>query len=1004
MKQLRLALLFIFSGYQGIGQVYWQQKVDTKIEVTLDDKKHMLRGYEEFTYTNNSPDTLRYIYIHLWPNAYKHDHTPYAEQKYRNHHTEFYYAKPFERGYIDSIQFSIDGNDVDYFYGENTPDIGRINLPHPLAPGKSMVVATPFKVKIPKVFSRLGHSGQSYYISQWFPKPAVYDRKGWHPLSYLDQGEFYSEIGSYDVKITLPKNYVVMATGNLQNEIEQMWLDSLAKADLPKDTLYNRLRPRSSEEIKTLHFKEDNIHDFAWFADKRWIVRKDTVYNPGTQDIVATWSAFLPAYQKQWLKATQHLQNTVRHYGKWIGPYPYKTIKAVQGDLKAGGGMEYPTVTIIDRDAGNATTLIHEAGHNWFYGILASNERDHSWMDEGMNTFYEQKTNDIIKHDRDTTNTSKKVGKGNVTVNVGMNSVFYQLGAAHMDQSINETSNNYTEINYGMNTYYKAAAMMGWLEEYMGKEAFEEGMHDYYNTWKHRHPYPEDFRKVMQKHTSKPLDWFFDNALATNQLVNFSIADVNTGKDGVKIKVKNKTGLSFPVTVNAYKDDSVIATGHALPFNDETVISLPSGAGNWDKIKLSENIPDGRTQNNTYKRSGVHKGGITLAGFAGTNLGTKQKIFIAPALGYNLYDGIEAGLLIHNLTWPESRFKYAIAPLYGFRSKSFVGAASASFSWYPKTTFQEIFLQADAKSFNFQETHVNVDEPLFARYVKLAPSLNFKLKETVRTSPVTRTVTLKGYAITEEFFDFNQDPVDSLYKPTIEQQQKSYGVVRYNHRNRRAFNPFGYQFEGQFGEDFVKLSLEGNIKINYHVKNRAFYIRGYAGKFISFNDANSDRYLLNAVYNGVNDYLYDETYLGRSEREGFGIRQVSMKEGGLKVPTPLYASPLGRSDNWLAAINIKTDLPLKGLPIRFFLDLATFADADKLNPSGNKILYDGGVEVYLFDVLNVYVPLFMSKDFNDYRKSISGKDGILDGIVFSLNLQNINWLKAPTGVFRLAGY
>ena len=118
----------------------------------------------------------------------------------------------------------------------------------------------------------------------------------------------------------------------------------------------------------------------------------------------------------------------------------------------------------------------------------------------------------------------------------------------------------------------------------------------------------------------------------------------------------------------------------------------------------------------------------------------------------------------------------------------------------------------------------------------------------------------------------------------------------------------------------------------------------------------------------------------------------------------MYASPLGRSDNWLAAINIKTDLPLKNLPIRLFADAATFADAGKLNPSGNKVLFDAGLELYFFDIINIYIPVIMSKDFNDYRKSISGKTGLLDNISFSINLQQINWLKAPQSVFRLMGY
>src|SRR5690606_13695553 len=269
-----------------IAQDYWQQEVHTVIDVTLDDKNHMLRGFEEITYKNTSPNTLTYIYIHLWPNAYKHDHTPFAEQQYRNNNTKLYYAKEEDRGYIDSLQFVIDGENVDSSSNELTADIARIDLAKSLLPGTTVRISTPFRVKIPTVCSRLGHTGQAYFISQWFPKPAVYDTKGWHPISHLDQGEFYSEVGAYDVRITLPKNYIVMATGNLQNNDEEQWLDSLAAAELPADTLYKNSYPASSSEMKTIEFKEGKVHDFAWFADKRWIVRKDTVAVPGTGNIV----------------------------------------------------------------------------------------------------------------------------------------------------------------------------------------------------------------------------------------------------------------------------------------------------------------------------------------------------------------------------------------------------------------------------------------------------------------------------------------------------------------------------------------------------------------------------------------------------------------------------------------------------------------------------------------------------------------------------------------------
>lgn len=982
---------------------YWQQQVDTKIDVTLDDKKHFLHGFETIAYTNNSPDTLRFIYIHLWPNAYKHDHTQFAEQQYQQGKTAFYYAKPSQRGYIDSLNFEVDDNSLNYYSAENTPDIARLDLIQPLLPGKQVIITTLFRVKIPIVFSRLGHTKQAYFISQWFPKPAVYDRKGWHPLPFLDQGEFYSEYGSYDVKITLPKNYVVMATGNLLDESENQWLDSLAAINW-YDSSYAKTKftdsiPPSSYEFKTLHFHEDLVHDFAWFADKRYIVSKDSFED------VKVYTAFLPTYKNSWRKGTQALKDALKIYGAGVGKYPYKTIKAVQGDMKAGGGMEYPTVTIIDRTVGgDKDVIVHEAGHNWFYGILGSNERDHAWMDEGINTFYEFRT---MKETADTTKKktiTKK--KKNVDIDVDMNTVVIaQLAASAQDQKIEQTSKNFKEINYGMDVYYKTTWFLVWMEEYMGRENFDKGIQEYFTKWKFKHPYPEDFRATMEHNTDKDLNWFFDDLLNTNEPIDFALKSVTKKNNNTYVKVDNKTSYALPLTLNSFYKDSLTSTITVPPFRNDTTILIPK-ENNWTSIHISKTVADMKSQNNEYRRKGLfHRSGIALRPLAGFNNGYKQKLFILPAIGYNLYDGIGAGLVLHNITMPENKFRFIVAPMYSFRSKTLTGTGSAAYVMHPEKTFQDISLQVDAKSFDYNESGLNIPMLMFARYIKIAPSLNFTFKKPEHTSPVTRTLQLKAYGINEQYFNYVQDARDSTI-PQLKNQQLFYGLINYTHRNERTFNPFNYSGTAQFGQNFIKLMAEMNIRVDYFVKNKSLYIRAFAGKFFNLNNVASytnDRYYLNSTFTNVNDYLYDNTYFGRNEQTGFGAQQIAMREGGLRIPTPMLASPLGRSDNWLAAINIKTDLPVK-LPIRLFLDVATFADAHKLNPSGDKVLYDAGIEFHIKDILNISVPLVMSKDYKDYFNSIVVNKKFTRSITFSLQLDKIQWLKASSEVFKLVGY
>ncbi|MES2479113.1 MAG: M1 family metallopeptidase [Bacteroidota bacterium] len=967
---------------------YWKQHVRTSIRVSLDDKEHFLRGFEYLVYTNNAPDTLRFIYVHLWPNAYKNDRTRFAEQQVEMGKTDFYFSSANDKGYIDSLQFSVNGENVEYsYYGDNI-DIAKIDLPVPLAPGDSLIIETPFRVKIPKLFSRLGHNGQSYFISQWFPKPAVYDFKGWHPMSYLDQGEFYSEFGSYDVQITLPKNYILMASGNCMNPEEQSRMDSLSRIDLPEDTLYRRNVPVSDTRFRTVRFTEDNVHDFAWFADKRWIVRKDSI------ETIQIYTAFLPSHQAEWLKANVYLKATLESYDNSIGKYPYKTIKAVEGDMSAGGGMEYPTITIIDRAAVSSlpNVLIHEAGHNWFYGMLGSNERDYPWMDEGLNSFYEQKTRWLLKNDevkdRD---------------NVDEDYMYFQQVANNKDQPINLASSDYSSVNYGAVVYFKSALMLKWLEAYMGKENFETGMKSYFSQWKYKHPYPEDFRAIMQSFTPKNLDWFFTDAFKTTQPIDFKLNSVKWRNSRANVSIKNKSDFAAPVQLSFYKSDSMIHAQWIEPFAGKTTIALDNEM-KFDKVEISSDFVDLRMANNDYtKRTFFRKGVIDIGVGFGYNRKSVRRVYIAPAFGYNFYDGFGIGLLCHNLAFPQSRFRFAFVPQFSTSSKQLNGMAALSYSWYPKNIFQEIRVQNNIKSYAQNKSDLNINEPLFARYLKVSPFVEFLFKDIDKEARIQRKIVLKQYTIWEQQLDYVQNfSIDSLYRPALRNSQSAYATLSYEYKNNRTFHPYGWNGTSQFGQNFIKLSLEGRLRVDYDVKNKSLYLRAFAGKFLTTNTStNNSRYYLNTTFSGLNDYLFDGIYLGRNENQGFLSQQVSLQEGAFKTPTNLYASPLGRTDNWLLAINLKTDLPFGKLPIRLYADIATFADAKRINPSGGGILYNAGLELSFFkELLCIYAPLLMSKDYNNYLREMYPENRFLKSISFSINIQQINGLRAHEFLFK----
>ena len=457
-------------------QDYFQQEVNHTIQVTLNDVRHELNAHESVEYINNSPDTLSFLYFHLWPNAYSNNKTELARQIFGMNGKSRLFNDPELQGFIDSVDFEVDGNKVQWDLLPGSPDICKIILNKPLKHGDTIIITTPFHVKLPKgVTSRLGHIGESYQISQWYPKPAVYDMSGWHQMPYLDQGEFYSEFGSFDVSITLPANYVVGATGNLQNEEEKKMLDMLS-ADtswIRNPYIISTGFPESSKQMKTLRYTENNIHDFAWFADKRFHVLKGKVKLPDSDREVTTWAMFTDQEAHLWRNAILYINNAIWYFSKWIGDYPYNNFTAVQSALNSGAGMEYPGLTVIGLASDPYLldeVIAHEICHSWFYSAIGSDERRFPYMDESIASAYESRyLNERYPGKKywEVGFKNRKLAKFFHIDEMPMQRIreleWLIPARQNLEQPVNLTSTDYSYSNYGSLIYNKAAQGFNYL-------------------------------------------------------------------------------------------------------------------------------------------------------------------------------------------------------------------------------------------------------------------------------------------------------------------------------------------------------------------------------------------------------------------------------------------------------------------------------------------------------------------------------------------------------------
>lgn len=480
---------------------YWQQKVDYTIDVSLNDVEHTLDGFVKMIYANNSPDTLSWIWIHCWPNAYKNDKTAFSEQMLANGRTDFYFSDKSRKGYINRLDFRVDGEAARMEDHPRYIDIIKIILPHPLPPGGTALITTPFHEQLPFNFSRGGHVGNTYQVTQWYPKPAVYDSKGWHPIPYLDQGEFYSEFGDYDVRITVPRSYVVASTGQLQPDSSQ---------DI------NTIQPLSTGgSVKTLRYLQKNVHDFAWFADKKYKTDHDTLHLPSGR-IIDIYACYKPAPKSLWPKAIQYIKDAIRFHSSLIGEYPYNTVSVAQIKTAIPEGMEYPTIAAISDQPtapGLDLTIQHEIGHNWFYSALGTDERRFPWMDEGINTYYDNRYAKA-KYPGWHPYMSNKPGQTPAWLLKKMPEdqdrlLLNTLAGEKKDQPISTSSEDFTTANYQLVAYSKAAAWMRQLEDSLGRPLFDSCMQVWFFKWQFKHPYPEDFQTSITTSSHKDLSTLF---------------------------------------------------------------------------------------------------------------------------------------------------------------------------------------------------------------------------------------------------------------------------------------------------------------------------------------------------------------------------------------------------------------------------------------------------------------------------------------------------------------
>lgn len=535
---------------------YWQQDVHYKINAKIDEETNIIEASEHLDYWNNSPDTLRYVYFHLWQNAFVKGSHLHSLEKASGAKVRM---GKYERKGLGTV---IDGLTADGIAVKTELDntILKVYLAQPLYPGGKVSFNMKFKTyydngatrRRMKMYDAWGY--KHYNGVQWFPKICVYDRKfGWDTHQHLNK-EFYGDYGSYDVSLDFASNYIVEATGVLQNRNEVLPDELRAKLDVKNfkdkkwDEKPSEIIPYKKGERKVWKYKALNVHDFAFTADPSYRI-DDTVWN-GIQCV----GLVQEPHASGWQTSARYVAKIIKTFSEDIGMYQYP--KMVAAD--AADGMEYPMLTLDGgKDPGYHGLLVHEIGHNWFYGQVGNNETYRAALDEGFTQFLtawglRKIDGENMKGTRPKAFYRKWFWEPTNTLDRNVLNA-YTFDALNQDElPLNTHSDDFHnalghEGGYRL-VYYKTASMLYNLQYVLGDTLFQAALKHYFHQWRFAHPYFEDFRNSIIQYTHTDLNWFFDEWMETTKTIDYSIKGITrAGDDKFKIKFERKGQMQMPI-------------------------------------------------------------------------------------------------------------------------------------------------------------------------------------------------------------------------------------------------------------------------------------------------------------------------------------------------------------------------------------------------------------------------------------------------------------------------
>ncbi len=502
------------------------------IDVTLDAEAKTLTGRERIRYANTTAHPIPDLVFHLYLNAFASRDTLFMSEGGAAHRGQPW--SPGAAGWIEVTAIRLAGGPALELVEVEDGTLARAALPEPVAPGEAVEIELEFLAQLPQVFARTGYAGDFFMVGQWFPKLGVWQDGAWNAYPFHANAEFYADFGRYDVAITLPAGYLTGATGLPVEEVDH------------------------GDGTQTVAYHAAGVIDFAWTASPDFRQESRSVQG------VELLYLYLPEHEWTVDRALDAAAAALEHFGRWFGPYPYPrlTVVDVPDDAQGAGGMEYPmlvtagTMNLLglsleqtrDVDRSLEMVVVHEVGHQWWQSVVATNEAEEPWLDEGMTEYSSVRLVDELYGPGQSLLDSRLVSVGSLDLRRAeylLNPRVPMAGPAW----------EFETLEYVVAAYSKPALALLTLERTLGEEMMRAVMSTYYQRYRFQHPTAQDFQAVAQEVSGQELSWFFDGLVYGDEVLNYTI----TGLEATSVTVERQGGLSVPTEVLVtFEDGSTI--------------------------------------------------------------------------------------------------------------------------------------------------------------------------------------------------------------------------------------------------------------------------------------------------------------------------------------------------------------------------------------------------------------------------------------------------------------